>query len=307
MSIFRNISTNSLRQRISALPLPHLVSNCSSDYRCHAYRSFSSDLQLELERHKDCAHRHTGIIVHPESIAGKILPGNVVLRTTRAGIQKLRVTELEFGNYWMLKDLKRTGEKPVLANESLIDEKTAKRFPEVKGARSLSGDLVDFPAHFLRKNRSRDPEAQCTLLAISFRDYGFRQLPSWIGPFTEALGMHDRVEVMKINVANDWFVRYFLRPVVTYLNKRYTDPKEHDSTFMYFRKTDELCDTLRMRNVMVGYVFLLDGIGRVRFAGSGEATDEEVSSLISLTKKLTPLIVPSSPQLTRSTRKLYPR
>jgi mitochondrial ATPase complex subunit ATP10 len=244
----------------------------------------------ENEKRKDYEHRHHGVIVHPESIAGMILPGNVVRRTTRNGLEKLRITEMEYGNFWMIKDLKKTGEKPILANESLIDERQAKLFPTVKGAMSLSGTSVDFPAHFVRKNRSRDTEAQCTLLAISFRDFGFQQLPSWLQPFNAVFGSNDRVEILKVNVANGWFDRFFLRPIITALTKRNTDPKDHDKTFLYYGNTDQLCDALRMRNVLAGYIFLLDGLGRVRFAGSGVATDEEVRTLISLTKKLTPLL-----------------
>jgi mitochondrial ATPase complex subunit ATP10 len=261
--------------------------------RCFSNGSTNKTVE-ELEEELDCRHRHKGILVHPESIAGKILPGNVVPRTTRAGVTKLRTTELEFGNFWMLKDLKKTGEKPLLANPELIEEATAQVFPTMTGVRSLSGQVVNFPAHFVRKNRSHDVEAQCTLVAISFRDFGFRQLPSWIDPFTAAFSKHDRVEVLKLNVANFWFDRFFLRPIIAMLNRRNTDPSEHDTTFLYFGNTDLLCDALRMRNILVGYVFLLDGIGRVRFAGSGEATGEEVQNLISLTKKLTPLILPTN-------------
>ena len=257
-------------------------------YRCPNSLFFST--LHENEKSKDYEHRHHGVIVHPESIAGIILPGNVVRRTTRTGLEKLRITEMEYGNFWMIKDLKQTGEKPILANESLIDERDAKLFPTVKGAMSLSGTSVDFPAHFVRKNRSRDTEAQCTLLAISFRDFGFQQLPSWLVPFNEAFGSNDRVEILKINVANGWFDRFFLRPIITALTKRNTDPKDHDKTFLYYGNTDQLCDALRMRNLLAGYIILLDGLGRVRFAGSGIATDKEVSALISLTKKLTPLL-----------------
>ena len=244
----------------------------------------------ENERSKDYEHRHHGVIVHPESIAGMILPGNVVRRTTRNGLEKLRITEMEYGNFWMIKDLKQTGEKPILANESLIDERDAKLFPTLKGAISLSDKSVDFPAHFVRKNRSRDTEAQCTLLAISFRDFGFQQLPSWLDPFRSVFGSNDRVEILKINVSNGWFDRFFLRPIITTLTKRNTDAKEHDKTFLYYGNTDQLCDALRMRNVLAGYILLLDGLGRVRFAGSGVATEKEVNTLISLTKKLTPLL-----------------
>jgi mitochondrial ATPase complex subunit ATP10 len=258
-------------------------------YHLQNHSFFST--QHENEQSKDYQHRHHGVIVHPKSIAGKILPGNVVLRTTRKGVQKLRPTEFEYGNYWMIKDLKLTGEKPVLANESLIDERDAKLFPTLKGPMSLSGNTVDFPAHFVRMNRSRDTEAQCTLIAISFRDFGFQQLPSWLDPFNVVFGSNERVEILKVNVSNGWFDRFFLRPIITMFNKRNTDPKDHDKTFLYYGNTEELCDALRMRNLLAGYVFLLDGLGRVRFAGSGVASDEEVSTLISLTKKLTPLLL----------------
>jgi mitochondrial ATPase complex subunit ATP10 len=283
--MFTTLPKKLLRQQ-----LPYL-SPCKSIQisLCPRYRFFSND------RHgpeSDYEHRHNGVIVHPESIAGKILPGNVVLRTTRHGLQKLRITEMEYGNFWMIKDLRQTGEKPILANETLIDVYDAKLFPEIKGAVSLAGLSVDFPAHCVRKNRSRDAEAQCTLLAISFRDFGFQQLPSWLDPFTAVFESNDRVEVLKINVANGWFDRYFLRPIISALTKRNTDTKDHDRTFLFYGNTDNLCDALRMRNILAGYVFLLDGLGRVRFAGSGVATEKEASRLISLTKKLTPLIVP---------------
>jgi hypothetical protein len=41
-----------------------------------------------------------------------------------------------------------------------------------------------------------------------------------------------------------------------------------------------------MHNIMTNYVFLLDDLGRVRFAGSGEASEDEVQRLIEFTKEL---------------------
>jgi mitochondrial ATPase complex subunit ATP10 len=293
---FRSLFAAARRQKYSikcqcSLLYRYGLTTTNYQHQFHHKNRQISYTKGDAERDKDHVHRHHGVIVHPESIAGKILPGNVVLRTTRDGLQKLRITEMEYGNFWMIKDLRQTGEKPILSNESLIDERDAKLFPIIKGAMSLSGVSVDFPSHCIRKNRSRDAEAQCTLLAISFRDFGFQQLPSWIDPFNVAFGSNDRVEVLKINVANGWFDRYFLRPIITALTKRNTDPKEYDNNFLYYGNTDQLCDALRMRNVLAGYVFLLDGLGRVRFAGSGIATEKDVNSLVSLTKKLTPLII----------------
>lgn len=64
---------------------------------------------------------------------------------------------------------------------------------------------------------------------------------------------------------------------------------------MYFgTDVDEFRDVLRMHNLMTGYVFLVDDLGRVRFAGSGPATDEDVAKVIQFAKDLTPWDVNSA-------------
>lgn len=123
-------------------------------------------------------HRHTGIQMHPKSISSLILPGNYIHRITSRGKEQKQFVELEHGYFWMIKDLKRSNEKPVLSNDSLIAESQAKLFPTLKGLKSLTGEKVDLPDYMTRRNRSHDAAAQCTLVAISFRDFGFQQLPS---------------------------------------------------------------------------------------------------------------------------------
>jgi hypothetical protein len=39
-----------------------------------------------------------------------------------------------------------------------------------------------------------------------------------------------------------------------------------------------------MHNIMTNYVFLLDNLGRIRFAGSGTADDDEITQLVQSTK-----------------------
>ncbi|KAM2127875.1 hypothetical protein ACFX1R_007734 [Malus domestica] len=48
----------------------------------------------------------------------------------------------------------------------------------------------------------------------------------------------------------------------------------------YFRKE------LKILNILTGYTFLLDNFGRIRWQGTGLATEEESSSLLSCTKLL---------------------
>jgi len=237
-------------------------------------------------------HRHTGIITHPDSIGHLIQPGNQVVSVTSRGTVKKRYTELAHGYFWNLKDMKLCDEKPLLSNDRLIGESQAKVFPQLMGSVSLTGETVDLPAYCLRKNRSHDAAAQCTVIAISFRDYGFQQLPSWIEPFEAAFSNKDRVEVLKLSISEGWFSKFILRGFILSSTRRNTPTTEHDRTLLNFAKSSALelfRDSLRMHNVLTGYVFLLDGLGRVRFAGSGKASEEEAARLVRFAQELTPL------------------
>ena len=209
----------------------------------------------------------------------------------------------------MLKDLKLCGEKPLVSNETLIRECDAKVFPRLQNLKSLSGDTADLPSYCLRKNRSQDAAAQCTLVGISFRDFGFQQLNSWIEPFDAAFADKDRVEVLKVSISEGWFNKWILRGFILGSTKMNTPKSEHDRTLMCFSNSAVLegfRDALRMHNVMVGYVFLLDGLGRVRFAGSGVATKEEAERLVRLAQELTPLSSGARPFATRGSSKRRP-
>lgn len=238
--------------------------------------------------------RHTGIRMHPDSISKDILPGNMVLRKSRSGVEKKRYTELFYGYFWMIKDLKRSNEKPVLSNDKLIPASVAKPFPDLSGLKSLAGDEVDIPEYFLRKNRSRDAAAQCTLVAVSFRDFGYQVLDSWTEPFKATLSNNDRVEVYRMNLSEGWFNKWVLQPIIRGIMKRNTPEILHPNTLVSFGSDLEpFRDGLRMHNILTGYVFLLDGLGRVRFAGSGTAGEEEVEKLVALAQELTPLLKPA--------------
>ena len=253
---------------------------------------FSSESGRPANEDPAFKRRHDGIQTHPDSIGHLIQPGNQVIRISSRGVAQKRYTELVYGYFWNLKDLQRCDHKPVLSNERLIHEVDAKVFPNLLGCKNLAGDVVDLPAYCLRKNRSRDPAAQCTLVGVSFRDFGFRQLPSWIEPFDAEFSGKDRVEVLKVNITEGWFSKWFLRGLIVGSTKRNTPVEEHNRTLLHFGKAQALenfKDALRMHNVLTGYVFLLDGLGRVRFAGSGTASEEEAARLIRLAKELTPL------------------
>jgi ATPase complex subunit ATP10 len=233
--------------------------------------------------------------MNPNSISKTILPGNFVKKMSmRNGSIKKRYTELVHGYFWMLKDLQRSNEKPILSNQEIISESVAKVFPTLTQLRKLdSNELVNLPSFFLRRNRSLDVSAQCTVVGISYRDYGFQTLKSWMDPLQVSLNdkqLSDRIEVVRLSISEGWISRWVLSGLIVALTKKNTPHEEQKQTLLYFGSDDELepfRDALRMHNLMTCYVFLLDGLGRVRFAGSGPASQEDVERLQQFASALT--------------------
>jgi ATPase complex subunit ATP10 len=188
--------------------------------------------------------------------------------------------------FWMIKDLKRTADKPL--QTTIIPEKQSKVLPLLENVANLCGESVQLPGYLLRRNKSNDPLAQSTLLAVSFRDFGYQQLASWVNPFRQQFCSSDRVEVYKLLISEGWLTRYFLRQVIQASVKSNTPVEDYRNTLLHFSSdSDVFRDPLRMHNLMSGYIFLLDGMGRVRLAGSGPASTEDVDTLIRLTNDLT--------------------
>ena len=129
------------------------------------------------------------------------------------------------------------------------------------------------------------------MIAISFRDYGYKFIPSWTESFQKEFqrnrgGRGSAPNVIKVSITERWSL-YALQSVLTTIMKRNTPVQEHENTLLYFGSdVDEFCDQLRMHNLMTCYVFLIDEFGRVRFAGSGEASADESRRVVGFAKEL---------------------
>ena len=247
--------------------------------------------------------RIAGIHVNPDSIVSQILPGGrAVLKKDRKGEYREIMVERAFGHFWMIQDLTKVGNKPILSSE--IPEEEAQDFPTLMNCSVLkTNESVDVPAYFVRDNRANDASAQCTLVAIAYKDYGFKLLPSWTEPFEAAFGVgNERAKAMRISVTEGKFTKMLLSGFMKRSFRASTPPELQSQTLLCFGPDEarlrEFNDTLRMHNTLTGYVFLLDGLGRVRFAGSGEGSDKEVNRMIQYAKELTPRLSSSSPSTT---------
>uniref|UniRef100_A0A7S1ZNM4 Uncharacterized protein n=2 Tax=Ditylum brightwellii TaxID=49249 RepID=A0A7S1ZNM4_9STRA len=235
--------------------------------------------------------RIKGISMNPKGLSHMILPGYVIEKTNKKTSETSLVNvDRALGFFWMMKDLNESNNKPIVTNSTLIPADEAQIFPSLNGCTTLSDEVVDLPNFLIRNNRSKDANAQCTLVTISYKDFGHKLLPSWTEPFKSTFSS-SRYEVVHISVVEGFFFRLLKRPI-TSSQKQGTPSDQWDRTLTYFdENVEELADfrdALRMHNTLTGYVFLLDGLGRVRFVGSGKAAEEDVEKLLEFAKELTP-------------------
>lgn len=252
------------------------------------YEGIDSATRVEMEK------RHKGIKMNQNSISQFILPGEKMVKTNqKTGTKKMLAVERSMGYFWYLKDLKDTDSKPVVANEQLIPSDVAKVFPalnaQIDGSlKSLEGKEESLPHFFTSGNRSNDPSAFCTLVGVAFNDYGNKMLPSWIDPFENRFRAdRNRVKTAWLSI-NEGTALYLLKYLITNASLKTVLEERRDRTLLFFGSCPEFRDVLRMHNNKTGYVFLLDGLGRVRFAGSGKANEQELKHLFRLTTELAP-------------------
>jgi hypothetical protein len=84
-----------------------------------------------------------------------------------------RYTELVYGYFWMIKDLRKMTTVVLSTTNSYPNQLPSRSFLDWL---EIACRRKDIPAHFLRKDRSLDAAAQCIVVAVSFRDFGYKLL-----------------------------------------------------------------------------------------------------------------------------------
>ena len=233
-------------------------------------------------------------------VSGLVLPGGKIERVhEKTGEKTLVDVDQAFGYFWQIGDLRKNGGKPVVANDALIPESEAQLFPRLDGLMSLSGENnISLPNLLRRETSIKSKASGCTLCAISFKEFGFKQLQSWVQPFTEALchgigprSRVGRVKVVQISITEGGGIVSMMKGLMMRSMKSSTPEDLHDSSLVYFgsrEDTIEFKQNLRMHNTLVGYAVLVDDLGRVRWMSSGGANEHELTTLIDSAIALTP-------------------
>ncbi|KAL6204921.1 hypothetical protein ACLB2K_022188 [Fragaria x ananassa] len=215
----------------------------------------------------------------------------------KAAVEKERARladELNRGYFADMDDLKKHGGKVSESNKILFPAMVAVKFPDLEVTYS-DGKAVKLP---LRPNGNENvadanvsdlPKA--SLYCLSFRASAQGMIDSWNVPFVDAFSGSKEVQLFEVSFIDQWLL---CRTPIKQLLLRIMKKPKHDENkdavkrqivysfgdHYYFRKE------LRILNLLTGYVFLLDKFGRIRWQGSGVATQEEASSLLSCTSLL---------------------
>lgn len=249
--------------------------------------------------------RLDGVIMHPESIGKEILPGGhfVSKLDTRSGEYRQVLVERNFGSFWMMKELQTVDSKPILA--SPISEDRAIVMPTIEGTTLLSTkETVDLPHFLLKNNRTKDPNSQCTILGVSFKDFGYQLTETWLSQLDIRFTNNPRVEVVRLTITEGTWVQRFLSGLITRSAQQNTPVERQGRTLIHFGNETILKDCWRMHNTLTGYIYVLDGIGRVRWAGSGTASPEEIDDVEKCILQILPIPAPSGGPQTRKIREI---
>ena len=198
--------------------------------------------------------------------------GRVALQTRHASSAR---RELSFAEELM--QHRKTQGKTIAARR----EDGAVAFPPFDAV-DVDGTAVAFPALLKRR---------VTLVGVSFRAIGAAQSREWLEPFGRRVYLTYRgmahtatahcslIEqpVFRFTWLRNWLLRD--------LRKAATDISLNTWNCLKIGDVAPIRQELGLDNRLVGYVYLLDQEGRVRFRGSGSPTEEELQLLFQVTEE----------------------
>ncbi|BDA42262.1 hypothetical protein COCOBI_03-1490 [Coccomyxa sp. Obi] len=191
--------------------------------------------------------------------------------------------EMKRGYFDDFKDLKETQGRMFQASEQLSPAGTSPHLPAM-AVMEPGGAEVMFPPP--------QGSLRVALLCIAFRAGAEDKLQSWSEPYRDGLqgctgARWFDLSLVESPVMSIWpFKQMILRSGVT----GPAAPSEvcllQREPIFHFGDATEIRRALGMTNRLTGYAYLIDGKGRVRWRGSGQATAAEAENLVSCAREL---------------------
>ena len=92
----------------------------------------------------------------------------------------------------------------------------------------------------------------CTLVSISFRDSGYKNISTWTKPFHDTFAKNNNNSIQSYTISiTERGSLYMLKGFLANVMKNNTQPDQYDTTLLYFNRwgstiIDEFRDVLRM-------------------------------------------------------------
>jgi ATPase complex subunit ATP10 len=168
-------------------------------------------------------------------------------------------------------------EKQQPARTNTMTEKTNPnigiKFPEVKDD-SLANTRVSLP------DAAR---GKVTLIAVAFLRESQSQLDSWLEPFGEKFGNKTEFTFYEVPMlAGDYKA---MRPMIDGGMRAGIPQEKHEHVVTMYGDVEKYIKALNL-DLRMGYAFLLDREGIIRFQGQGFATPETLKELFETAEKL---------------------
>ena len=200
-----------------------------------------------------------------------------------------------------MRDYAASGGKAFKALGALIGRKKAEPFPAMDQA-ALAGTLAGDPVAL----DAAQFKGKATLVLCSFRyAESLSMAQSWGAAFDrsglaaggaggdggagEAGGAGgaggNGVQLFEVSFMGEGYVSWF-SSIFTHFLRNAVPAERHGRFLVHFGDSREYETALGMSNRLLGYAFLVDSKGLVRWKGSGEASPSEVEAMLSCTEEL---------------------
>ncbi|RHZ69335.1 hypothetical protein Glove_284g110 [Diversispora epigaea] len=182
-------------------------------------------------------------------------------------------------SYWKdFNELRTNGEKLWEADTELVNAEKALYMPNIK-ARTLNKPIIDTTDLL---------EGNVSLVSIVFNQFGENHTQTFINPFLQEFFNHDKIQLVQINIEMNFVKSLLLRLLIPYI-KRTIPVSQHSKYIIIFNNHGNLLDlkeALQLNNIYRGYVFLVDSNCKIRWTSHGNATSQEIESMLKLTRTL---------------------
>lgn len=213
----------------------------------------------------------------------------------KATIEKERARladEMNRGYFADISELKQHGGKISIANKTIVPATAATKFPSLEVSYS-DGINLKLPTTFngIKGDSNTLAVPKASLMCLSFRASSQPMVNSWSIPFLDAFSNSEKVQLYEVSFVDSWLLSRNLIKKLLLRMMRKSNPEEKKGLLQRqivysFGDHYDFRKELKILNLLTGYIFLVDKFGRIRWQGSGLASKEELSFLLSCSSLL---------------------